>query len=72
MFKKPKRITSERSALALSVKEITIPLCDYTDLIAKETMLEQVAYVIAKDGSEFGTMATLRAILQMDTSEREK
>ncbi len=51
---------------------ITIPLKDYADFVAKETMLEQVAHAVAKDDSDFGTIANLKAILQMDAQKKEE
>lgn len=71
MFKKIRNVTKDNPSSNMESKEVTIPMCDYSDLIAKETILEQVATAVAKDDSEFGTVAILKAILQIDTPKKE-
>lgn len=71
MFRKTRNITRNSRSLSMEGSEITILLCDFTDLIAKETMLEQVAHAVAKDNSNSGTIANLKAILQIDTPKKE-
>lgn len=70
MFKKVRNITRGKSVLDMERKEVSIPLGEYSDLLAKETMLEQIARAVAKDDSDFGTMAILKAILQIDTPKK--
>ncbi|RKI37300.1 hypothetical protein D7V86_24240 [bacterium D16-51] len=71
MFWKPKNATRNSRSLSMEGSEITILLCDFTDLIAKETMLEQVAHAVAKDNSDSETITNLKAILQIDTPKKK-
>lgn len=64
-------VTSDKGVFDISKKEITIPLAEYTDLIAKESVLEQVRYVVERDGANYGGIPVLRAILQIEMSEKE-
>ena len=70
-MKEIRNVTSDAGIFNISRKEITIPLVDYTDLIAKETMLDQVRYVVSKDTSDYGTIGILKAILQIDTEDKK-
>lgn len=65
-----RNVTSNKAVFDISSKEITIPLAEYTDLIAKETVLNQIRHVVAKEACEYGTVGILTAILQIDLSER--
>lgn len=56
----------------LSRKEITIPLPEYTDLIAKETVLEQVRHAVTKADESYGTIDVLKAILQIDDQPKKE
>lgn len=64
-------VTSDKGIFNLSKKEITIPLEEYTDLIEKKSVLEQIRYTVSKDETDFGTVAILKAILQIDTQKKE-
>lgn len=66
-----RNVTSDKGIFNISKKEITIPLAEYTELIAKKAVLEQVKHTVAKDDSEYGTVAILKAILQIDTPKKE-
>ncbi len=67
-----RNISSNKGVFDITRKEITISLPDYTDLIAKETMLDQIRYAALKDNSDYGTMSIIKAILQIDTLEDKK
>ena len=41
-----RNVSSDKEVFDITRKEITIPLVDYTDLIAKETMLDQIRYTV--------------------------
>ena len=45
---------------------------DYTDLIAKETMLDQIRYTVSKDPDNYGTIGIIKTILQIDDPEDKK
>ena len=64
-------VSSNSGVCDITRKEITIPLVDYTDLIAKETILDQIRYVVSKDTSDYGTIGILKAILQIDTEDEK-
>ena len=64
-------VSSNSGVCDITRKEITIPLVDYTDLIAKETILDQIRYVVSKDASDYGTIGILKAILQIDTEDEK-
>ena len=64
-------VSSNAGVCDITRKEITIPLVDYTDLIAKETILDQIRYVVSKDASDYGTIGILKAILQIDTEDEK-
>ena len=64
-------VSSNSGVCDITRKEITIPLVDYTNLIAKEAMLDQVRYVVSKDTSDYGTIGILKAILQIDTEDEK-
>ena len=66
-----RNVTSDAGIFNISRKEITIPLSDYTDLIAKEAILDQIRYVVSKDTSDYGTIGILKAILQIDTEDEK-
>ena len=66
-----RNVSSDAGIFNISRKEITIPLSDYTDLIAKEAMLDQIRYVVSKDTSDYGTIGILKAILQIDTEDEK-
>ena len=70
--KEIRNVTSDAGIFNISRKEITIPLSDYTDLIAKEAMLDQVRHAVSKDDSDYGTIGIIKAILQIDTPEDKK
>lgn len=67
-----RNVSSNKELFDITRKEITIPLPDYTDLIAKETMLDQIRYAALKDNSDYGTIGIIKAILQIDTPEDKK
>ena len=67
-----RNVSSDAGIFNISRKEITIPLVDYTDLIAKETILDQIRYAVSKEKDDYGSFDTLRAILQIDTPEDKK
>ena len=69
--KEIRNVTSDAGIFNISRKEITIPLVDYTDLIAKEAILDQIRYVVSKDTSDYGTIGILKAILQIDTEDEK-
>ena len=64
-------VSSNAGVCDIARKEITIPLVDYTDLIAKEAILDQIRYVVSKDASDYGTIGILKAILQIDTEDEK-
>ena len=66
-----RNVSSNSGVCDITRKEITIPLVDYTDLIAKETILDQIRYVVSKDTSDYGTIGILKAILQIDTEDEK-
>lgn len=66
-----RNVTSDKWIFNISKKEITIPLAEYADLIAKRAVLEQVKHAVAKDDSEYGAVAILKAILRIDTPKKE-
>lgn len=66
-----RNVTSDKGIFNISKKEITIPLEVYTDLIEKKSVLEQIRYTVSKDETDFGTVAILKAILQIDTQKKE-
>ena len=66
-----RNVSSDAGIFNISRKEITIPLSDYTDLIAKEAILDQIRYVVSKDTSDYGTIGILKAILQIDTEDEK-
>lgn len=70
--KEIRNVTSDAGIFNISRKEITIPLSDYTDLIAKEAMLDQIRHAASKDDSDYGTIGIIKAILQIDTPEDKK
>ena len=65
-------VSSNAGVCDITRKEITIPLADFTDLIAKETILDQIRYAVSKEKDDYGSFDTLRTILQIDTPEDEK
>ena len=67
-----RNVSSDAGIFNISRKEITIPLVDYTDLIAKEAILDQIRYAVSKEKDDYGSFDTLRTILQIDTPEDEK
>ena len=64
-------VSSNAGVCDITRKEITIPLADFTDLIAKEAILDQIRYVVSKDTSDYGTIGILKAILQIDTEDEK-
>ena len=66
-----RNVSSDAGICKTFRKEITIPLSDYTDLIAKEAILDQIRYVVSKDASDYGTIGILKAILQIDTEDEK-
>ena len=66
-----RNVSSNSGVCDITRKEITIPLVDYTDLIAKEAILDQIRYVVSKDTSDYGTIGILKAILQIDTEDEK-
>lgn len=67
-----RNVSSDKGVFDITRKEITIPLVDYTDLIAKETMLDQIRYTVSKDPDNYGTIGIIKTILQIDDSEDKK
>lgn len=67
-----RNVTKDKGVFDISKKEITIPLAEYTDLIAKEAVLGQIRYAVSKEKDDYGTMGILKAILQIDTPEDKK
>ena len=67
-----RNVSSDAGIFNISRKEITIPLVDYTDLIAKEAVLDQIRYAVSKEQDDYGSFDTLRTILQIDTPEDKK
>ena len=65
-------VSSNAGICDITQKEITIPLADFTDLIAKEAILDQIRYAVSKEKDDYGSFDTLRAILQIDTPEDKK
>ena len=66
-----RNVSSDAGIFNISRKEITIPLSDYTDLIAKEAILDQIRHAVSKDDSDYGTIGILKAILQIDTEDEK-
>ena len=66
-----RNVSSNAGVCDITRKEITIPLADFTDLIAKEAILDQIRYVVSKDASDYGTIGILKAILQIDTEDEK-
>lgn len=66
-----RNVSSNSGVCDITRKEVTIPLVDYTDLIAKEAILDQIRYVVSKDASDYGTIGILKAILQIDTEDEK-
>ena len=64
-------VSSNTGVCDITRKEITIPLVDYTDLIAKEAILDQIRYAVSKEKDGYGSFDTLRAILQIDTPKEK-
>lgn len=67
-----RNVSSNEGVCDIARKEIMIPLVDYTDLIAKEAILDQIRHAVSKDTSDFGTIGIVKAILQIDTPEDKK
>lgn len=67
-----RNVSSNEGVCDITRKEITIPLVDYTDLIAKEVILDQIRYAVSKEKDDYGTIGILKAILQIDTPEDKK
>jgi len=67
-----RNITSNAGNCEITRKEITIPLTDFIDLIAKETILDQIRYAVLQQKDDFGSFNILRAILQIDTPKDKK
>ena len=67
-----RNISSNAGVCDITRKEITIPLADFTDLIAKEAILDQIRYAVLKEKGDYGSFDTLRTILQIDTPEDKK
>ena len=67
-----RNVSSNAGVCDITQKEVTIPLADFTDLIAKETILDQIRYAVSKEKDDYGSFDTLRTILQIDTPEDEK
>ena len=61
-----RNVTKDKGVFDISKKEITIPLPEYTDLIAKEAVLEQIRYAVSKEKDSYGIAGILKAILQID------
>ena len=67
-----RNVSSDKEVFDITRKEISIPLVDYTDLIAKETMLDQIRHTVSKDPDNYGTIGIVKAILQIDDPEDKK
>ena len=67
-----RNVTNDAGIFNISRKEITITMVDYTDLIAKEAILDQIRYAVSKEKDDYGSFDTLRTILQIDTPEDKK
>ena len=67
-----RNVSSNAGVCDITLTEITIPLADFTDLIAKEAILDQIRYAVSKEKDDYGSFDTLRTILQIDTPEDEK
>ena len=67
-----RNVSSNAGVCDITRKEITIPLVDFTDLIAKEAILDQIRYAVSKEKDDYGSFDTLRTILQIDTPEDKK
>ena len=67
-----RNVSSNAGVCDITLKEITIPLADFTDLIAKEAILDQIRYAVSKEKDDYGSFDTLRTILQIDTPEDKK
>ena len=67
-----RNVTKDSGIFDISKKEITIPLSEYTDLIAKESVLGQIRHAVSKDTSDYGTISIVKAILQIDTTGDKK
>ena len=65
-------VTSDKGIFDITKKEITIPLSEYTDLIAKEAMLSQIRHAVSKESGDYGTIGIVKAILQIDDPEDKK
>ena len=66
-----RNVTKDKGVFDISKKEITIPLAEYTDLIAKEAVLGQIRCAVSKEKDDYGTMGILKAILQIDTPKKK-
>ena len=66
-----RNVTKDKGIFDISKKEITIPLAEYTDLIAKEAVLGQIRYAVSKENDDYGTIGILKAILQIDTPKKK-
>lgn len=66
-----KNVSSDKGIFNFSNKEITIPLNEYVALIKNTAFLDQIKTAVSKDGSDYGTIPILRAILQMDAEKKE-
>lgn len=65
-------VTRETGIFDITKKEITIPLSEYTDLIAKEAMLSQIRHAVSKDPGNYGNIGIVKAILQIDDPKDKK
>ena len=66
-----RNVTKDKGVFDIYKKEITIPLAEYTDLIAKEATLGQIRYAVSKEKDDYGTIGILKAILQIDTPKKK-
>lgn len=66
-----RNVTKDKGVFDISKKEITIPLAEYTDLIAKEAVLGQIRYAVSKEKDDYGTIGILKAILKIDTPKKK-
>ncbi|MCI8339239.1 MAG: hypothetical protein HFH62_11270 [Lachnospiraceae bacterium] len=66
-----RNVSSNKGIFDFSNKEITIPLEEYTALIERNAVLNQIETAVSKDNSEHEAISILRAILQMDTPKKE-
>ena len=64
-------VSSNAGICDITQKEITIPLADFTDLIAKEAILDQIRYAVSKEKGDYGNFNVLKAILQIDTPDKK-